>query len=510
MSRQQTARSTASSAMGSAAEALASGPPVSPSIEGDVGADPAEPARLETRAEAPGSAGHVEHRLVGELRPEGVEEAVHEPWVALPRSPRTPAPRGVMLAVAVPLPAGVDGGGVYTIHDRILTGPGLASRAARRSSSRSLAHLVPARGSRRSSIRARAPARAWALHRPRDRPRRASHGFRRLDDISGVDWPLPPDDPSCAGVLGGAAKPVDLRIGVATWSDSGLAARLGGGARDASGPTPARCRPTNSTAPSTATPRALRALGPQVPRGFLFCPKLPSRISHERGLEGADQEMEAFVERSARLGASRGPLWFALPPFVGPSAFDVLRAFVERWSSEVDLAVEVREERWFHGRARADLAALLRANGATWILTDTAGRRDAAHMTLTTRQAFVRFVGNGLDPTDPTRLDAWAARIAAWARAGLERAFVFLHQRDEAQTIDLAEHLDAALVREGFPAGPRRELSGHAPPRNNFSERPPCRTSPQEDRRPPGRQRAVTISWRLAQNRAAGAVLTRS
>ena len=294
--------------------------------------------------------------------------------------------------------------------------------------------------------------------------------FGRLDDISGVDWTLPPDDPSCADVLGGAPRPVDLRIGVATWSDAGLVARLGGGARDALG-THARALPANelnSTFYGDTEERFTR-WGSQVPRGFLFCPKLPSRISHERVLEGADEEMAAFVERSARLGASRGPLWFALPPFVGPSAFDVLRAFVERWSSEVELAVEVREERWFHGRARADLTALLRANGATWILTDTAGRRDAAHMTLTTRQAFVRFVGNGLDPTDLTRLDAWAARIAAWARAGLERAFVFLHQRDEARTIDLAEHLDAALSRLGFPIlGPWREGSGHAPPRQQL------------------------------------------
>ena len=294
--------------------------------------------------------------------------------------------------------------------------------------------------------------------------------FGRLDDISGVDWTLPPDDPSCADVLGGAPRPVDLRIGVATWSDAGLVARLGGGARDALG-THARALPANelnSTFYGDTEERFTR-WGSQVPRGFLFCPKLPSRISHERVLEGADEEMAAFVERSARLGASRGPLWFALPPFVGPPAFDVLRAFVERWSSEVELAVEVREERWFHGRARADLTALLRANGATWILTDTAGRRDAAHMTLTTRQAFVRFVGNGLDPTDLTRLDAWAARIAAWARAGLERAFVFLHQRDEARTIDLAEHLDAALSRLGFPIlGPWREGSGHAPPRQQL------------------------------------------
>lgn len=294
--------------------------------------------------------------------------------------------------------------------------------------------------------------------------------FGRLEDLAGVDWTLPPDDPSCATTLDGGTGAVDLRIGVATWSDAGLAARLGATGRDALG-AHARALPSNelnSTFYGDTAERFERWRG-QVPPGFLFCPKLPSRITHELVLERAEEEMAGFVERSSRLGATRGPLWFALPPFVGPNAFPALAAFVERWAPEVDLAVEVREERWFRGAPRADLTALLRAHGATWILTDTAGRRDAAHMALTSRQAFVRFVGNALDPSDLTRLDSWAERLAAWAEQGLERAFVFLHQREEAQTIDLAEHLDAALARRGLPVlGPWRESSGHAPPRQQL------------------------------------------
>ena len=183
---------------------------------------------------------------MGELRPEGVEQAVHEPWVALPGPPCTPAPRGVVLAVAFPLPAGVDGGGESAIHGRILTGPG-------RIKGRTLLVTVPGVSGARPGEPALVDSRAGTRSRVgpcidhvtgREDPHME---FGRLDDISGVDWTLPPDDPSCADVLGGAARPVDLRIGVATWSDAEAASRGSAEepARTPSGPTPARCRPTS-------------------------------------------------------------------------------------------------------------------------------------------------------------------------------------------------------------------------------------------------------------------------
>lgn len=300
--------------------------------------------------------------------------------------------------------------------------------------------------------------------------------FGRIEDVSRVDWRLPQDGAGTGGVLAGGSGAGDLRIGMATWSDPGLAERLGapmtagGRPKDALGPH-ARAIPSNELNSTFYgdTRERFERWASAVPAGFLFCPKLPSRITHELVLQDAEGDMAGFVERSSALGEARGPLWFALPPYVGPQAFGDLRGFLERWAPEVELAVEVREPRWFTGSVREDLVSLLRGLGVTWILTDTAGRRDAAHMTLTTPRTFVRFVGNGLHPSDLTRLDAWAERLAAWTEAGLERGFVFMHQRDESLTVELAERLDAALAARGLPVlRPWRECSGFEAPRQQL------------------------------------------
>ena len=101
----------------------------------------------------------------------------------------------------------------------------------------------------------------------------------------------------------------------------------------------------------------------------------------------------------------------------------------------------------------------------TAIITDTAGRRDCAHMALSTPKTLIRFVGNGLHPSDFERLDRWAERLLGWVDHGLQQAFVFFHQQDEAQTVDLAEHLERRFAAAGRPVlGPWRSASGFIPP----------------------------------------------
>jgi uncharacterized protein YecE (DUF72 family) len=255
-------------------------------------------------------------------------------------------------------------------------------------------------------------------------------------------------------------------MGMASWSEPGLAARLGGDGpvgvlRAHAAAVPAN--ELNSTFYGYTRERFARWAAASPP-GFRFCPKLPRAVTHEHGLDGADDEMGRFVAASEALGDRRGPTWFALPPYVGPDRFGDLARFLERWAPELELAVEVREERWF-GAAFEDLCRMLRDLDVTLIVTDTAGRRDCAHMRLTAPRAFVRFVANALHPSDFARLDDWAARLADWSSRGLREAYLFLHQRDESQTVDLAEHLEARLAAAGRPVlGPWRERTRYAPP----------------------------------------------
>ena len=80
-------------------------------------------------------------------------------------------------------------------------------------------------------------------------------------------------------------------------------------------------------------------------------------------------------------------------------------------------------------------------HGAIAVITDTAGRRDVCHGTLTAPEALVRFAGNAPHASDERRLDAWAERLVAWKAAGLRTAYFFVHQPDEDHTPRNLAHL---------------------------------------------------------------------
>jgi uncharacterized protein YecE (DUF72 family) len=58
-------------------------------------------------------------------------------------------------------------------------------------------------------------------------------------------------------------------------------------------------------------------------------------------------------------------------------------------------------------------------------------------MRLTNREAFIRFVGNSLHPTDYTRIDDWVKRIKKWLSKGIERVYFMMHMHDERYSPEL-------------------------------------------------------------------------
>jgi hypothetical protein len=88
---------------------------------------------------------------------------------------------------------------------------------------------------------------------------------------------------------------------------------------------------------------------------------------------------------------------------------------------------------------------MLRERNVIAALTDSAGRRDVLHQTLSGRAAFIRFLGNKLHHSDFARLDAWIDRLTVWKNQGLARAFLFLHQPDEGLVPELAQHLETRV-----------------------------------------------------------------
>ena len=94
----------------------------------------------------------------------------------------------------------------------------------------------------------------------------------------------------------------------------------------------------------------------RTPPGFLMSSKLPRAITHDAGLVDCDDLVAGFLHAMDGLGEKRGPIVAQFGYFAkgrDPEEYATgddfrrrLAAFLDRWPSEVDLAVEVRNGGW--------------------------------------------------------------------------------------------------------------------------------------------------------------------
>ncbi len=179
----------------------------------------------------------------------------------------------------------------------------------------------------------------------------------------------------------------------------------------------------------------------EVRDDFKFCPKFSRGISHIRRLKNAEEDTSRYLESIYEFGSFLGPSFLQLPDNFGPNNFETLYAYLKHLPSDLKLFVEVRHPQWFGDTSvKAEFFSMLRDLGKGLIITDASGRRDCVHMHLTTPEAFIRFVGNGLHPTDYKRVDEWIGRIAEWQKQGLQAVYFFLHQHDEKDTPVLGDY----------------------------------------------------------------------
>ena len=128
--------------------------------------------------------------------------------------------------------------------------------------------------------------------------------------------------------------------------------------------------------------------------------------------------------------------------------------------TDLQFFLEVRHPDWFaKEKDREDMFEFLRENNVGAVVTDTAGRRDCAHMYLTLPKTFIRYVGNSLHPTDYTRIDAWVKRMKYWLDKGMEELYFFMHMHDEAKSPELTVYLINKVNKEcGLNLKPPRFL----------------------------------------------------
>ncbi|MBV9989073.1 MAG: DUF72 domain-containing protein [Chitinophagaceae bacterium] len=202
-------------------------------------------------------------------------------------------------------------------------------------------------------------------------------------------------------------------------------------------------------------------------RDFKFCPKMYQGVTHRGNLFNKDFQLNEFIRGVHAFREHLGPVFVQLSDAFSPKRKEEVYTFLKSLPVDMSFFLEVRHPDWFaKPDIREELMETLRSLNMGIVITDTAGRRDCAHMYLTVPKAFIRYVGNSLHPTDFPRVDDWVARMKGWLDKGIEELYFFMHMHDEAKspelTVYMVDKLNKAcklnLIKPSFVDGAPQEL----------------------------------------------------
>ncbi len=272
-------------------------------------------------------------------------------------------------------------------------------------------------------------------------------------ELNTVNFNLPADPPGNKKILGGEKRSqVNVRIGCPQWGVPGWVGKIY--------PPKARekdflanyvqhynCIELNATHYKIYDETAIaKWAGKAGGRDFIFCPKLYQGVTHQGGLLGKNAMIAEFVQGVSAFGKHLGPVFIQLSDSFTPARKEELFTFIKSLPKEVTFFLEVRHPDWFAlEQVRREFFNTLYLQQTGAVITDTAGRRECAHMHLTIPKAFVRFVANSLHPSDYVRLDAWIERIINWIEQGLQELYFFVHMEDELYSPELIIYLTDKL-----------------------------------------------------------------
>jgi uncharacterized protein YecE (DUF72 family) len=185
-------------------------------------------------------------------------------------------------------------------------------------------------------------------------------------------------------------------------------------------------------------------------KDFKFFPKFQEAITHRKRLKNCEKDLDEFWEVYNQFGKNAGPVFLMPHPQMNPTKnMEQIQEFIQLVPKDVELFVEFRHEDWYKAPYMDKMYDWLEKNKRGSIITDSAGRRDCVHMRLTTPDAFIRFVGNSLHPTDYKRIDQWVDKIIDWDKQGLKNCYFFMHQHEELYSPELCKYLIEQLNKKG-------------------------------------------------------------
>ena len=184
-------------------------------------------------------------------------------------------------------------------------------------------------------------------------------------------------------------------------------------------------------------------------KDFKFCPKMYQGVTHRGSLNGKHFITNEFLRGIVAFEEWLGPIFVQVSDAFSPKRKDELFNYLKTLPTDLQFFLEVRHPDWFKkDDIREEMISTLKELNMGAVITDTAGRRDCAHMHLAIPKAFIRYVGNSLHPSDYTRSDAWVDRIKYWLDNGLEELYFFMHMHDEATSPELTIYLVDKLNKE--------------------------------------------------------------
>jgi uncharacterized protein YecE (DUF72 family) len=157
-----------------------------------------------------------------------------------------------------------------------------------------------------------------------------------------------------------------------------------------------------------------------VPDDFVFVLKAPQRITHQKRLAGAEDDVRYFFETAAELGPKLGPVLFQLPPFAKKDLAK-LRDFLAILPRH-PAAFEFRHPSWFDG----EVFTALRDRDAALCAADTDEVVDPSMMPMSTASwGYCRLRRTQYDAGE---IERWARRVEEqkWSSA-----YVFFKHEDE-------------------------------------------------------------------------------
>jgi len=183
-------------------------------------------------------------------------------------------------------------------------------------------------------------------------------------------------------------------------------------------------------------------------KDFLFCPKMYKGVTHFGRLTDKPFLVTEFLRGVLAFKEHLGPIFIQVSEAYSPKRKEELFTFLKSLPTDLQFFMEVRHPDWFKVDTSKELFETLQSLNIGAVITDTAGRRDCAHMYLTLPKTFIRYVGNSLHPTDYTRIDAWIERMKYWLNKGIDDIYFFMHMHNEATSPELTVYLVDKMNKE--------------------------------------------------------------